>query len=56
LGAALVHGPIKGTKRWDRKAIDLALDKASEIARTRRPRTTHGRQAVMPASFVADPA
>jgi hypothetical protein len=24
--------PLPGTRRWDRKAIDLALDKASQIA------------------------
>lgn len=24
-------GPIPGTKRWDRKAIDLALDRASGL-------------------------
>ena len=33
----LIPGPIKGTKRWDRKAIDLALDKASGIAATSEP-------------------
>lgn len=27
----LIPGPIKGTRRWDRKALDLALDKASGI-------------------------
>lgn len=27
----IVPGPIPGTNRWDRKAIDLALDKASDI-------------------------
>ncbi len=27
----LVPGPIPGTQRWDRKAIDLALDRASGI-------------------------
>jgi hypothetical protein len=31
----LIPGPIKGTKRWDRKAIDLALDRASEITTTK---------------------
>lgn len=25
----IVPGPIPGTKRWDRKALDAALDKAS---------------------------
>ena len=29
---AIVPGPIPGTQRWDRKAIDLALDRASGIA------------------------
>ena len=28
----LVPGPSPGTQRWDRKAIDLALDHASGIA------------------------
>jgi hypothetical protein len=27
-----VPKPLPGTRRWDRKAIDLALDKASGIA------------------------
>ena len=27
----LIPGPIQGTRRWDRKALDLALDKASGI-------------------------
>jgi len=27
----LLPGPIEGTRRWDRKALDLALDKASGI-------------------------
>lgn len=27
----LVPGPMPGTKRWDRKALDLALDKLSNI-------------------------
>jgi hypothetical protein len=27
----IVPGPIPGTQRWDRKAIDLALDRASGI-------------------------
>lgn len=26
-----IPGPIPGTKRWDRKAIDLALDRLSKI-------------------------
>lgn len=26
-----VPGPIPGTRRWDRKAIDLALDRASGL-------------------------
>lgn len=28
----LVPGPMPGTKRWDRKALDLALDRLSNIA------------------------
>ena len=27
----VVPGPIPGTQRWDRKAIDLALDRASGL-------------------------
>ncbi len=27
----IIPGPIPGTQRWDRKAIDLALDRASGI-------------------------
>jgi hypothetical protein len=27
----LIPGPIKGTRRWDRKALDLAIDKASGL-------------------------
>lgn len=27
----IVPGPIPGTKRWDRKALDAALDKASGL-------------------------
>jgi hypothetical protein len=27
----LVPGPLPGTKRWDRKALDLALDRLSGI-------------------------
>jgi hypothetical protein len=27
----LLPGPMPGTKRWDRKAIDLALDRLSKI-------------------------
>jgi hypothetical protein len=27
----IVPGPIRGTKRWDRKAIDATLDKASGL-------------------------
>lgn len=27
----LIPGPINGTRRWDRKALDLAIDKASGI-------------------------
>jgi hypothetical protein len=28
----IVPGPIPGTRRWDRKAIDAALDKNSNLA------------------------
>jgi hypothetical protein len=28
----IVPGPIPGTRRWDRKAIDAALDKRSNLA------------------------
>jgi hypothetical protein len=28
----IVPGPIPGTNRWDRKAIDFALDRASNLA------------------------
>lgn len=27
----LIPGPIPGTRRWDRKAIDLAIDKLSNL-------------------------
>jgi hypothetical protein len=27
----IIPGPIHGTKRWDRKAIDAALDRASGL-------------------------
>lgn len=27
----IIPKPLPGTRRWDRKAIDLALDKASDI-------------------------
>ena len=30
--ADLIPGPAPGTKRWDRKALDLALDRLSNIA------------------------
>jgi hypothetical protein len=30
----IVPGPIRGTHRWDRKAIDAALDRASGLAPT----------------------
>jgi hypothetical protein len=29
--AGIVLGPIPGTRRWDRKAIDAALDKRSNL-------------------------
>ncbi|MGI9506592.1 MAG: hypothetical protein ACR2RE_26420 [Geminicoccaceae bacterium] len=28
----LLPGPMPGTKRWDRKALDIALDRLSNIA------------------------
>jgi hypothetical protein len=31
IAKGIVPGPIPGTHRWDRKAIDLALDRASGI-------------------------
>ncbi|TFV69425.1 hypothetical protein E4K64_33375 [Bradyrhizobium frederickii] len=31
VAAGIVPPPLPGTRRWDRKAIDLALDKASGI-------------------------
>ena len=31
VAAGTVPGPLPGTRRWDRKALDLALDKASGI-------------------------
>lgn len=34
IAAARLPPAIHGTHRWDRKAIDLALDKASGIATT----------------------
>jgi hypothetical protein len=27
----IIPGPIRGTKRWDRKAIDASLDRASGL-------------------------
>lgn len=30
--AGLVPGPLPGTRRWDRRALDLAIDKLSGIA------------------------
>ncbi len=30
----IIPGPVAGTHRWDRKAIDLALDKRSNIVVT----------------------
>ncbi len=30
----LLPGPIPGTRRWDKKAIDAALDKASGLSPT----------------------
>ncbi|OSI66352.1 hypothetical protein BSZ22_27925 [Bradyrhizobium canariense] len=31
VAAGTVPAPVSGTRRWDRKALDLALDKASGI-------------------------
>jgi hypothetical protein len=30
----IIPGPLPGTKRWDRKAIDAALDRASGLETT----------------------
>lgn len=30
--AEWIPGPMPGTKRWDRKALDIALDRLSNIA------------------------
>ena len=49
----IIPGPVPGTKRWDRKAIDAALDRASgleitfqqsalQIWRVRRARANQG--------------
>jgi predicted DNA-binding transcriptional regulator AlpA len=35
--AGRLPGPIRGTTRWDRKAIDAALDQASGLEATLRP-------------------
>lgn len=35
--AKRIPGPIPGTKRWDRKAIDTALDKLSGLEREMEP-------------------
>lgn len=32
----LVPGPLSGTKRWDRRAIDAALDRASGLTQPAR--------------------
>lgn len=34
VAAGRLPGPLPGTRRWDRKAIDLALDKLSGIQST----------------------
>jgi hypothetical protein len=36
----IVPGPIPGTQRWDRKAIDVWLDRASEIETSVTPVST----------------
>lgn len=33
----IVPGPIEGTHRWDRKAVDAALDRRSGLAPTLAP-------------------
>lgn len=38
----IIPGAIPGTHRWDRKAIDLALDRASGIAPTMAETTEYG--------------
>jgi excisionase family DNA binding protein len=35
--AGRIPGPLPGTKRWDRKAIDAALDKLSGLAPSMEP-------------------
>lgn len=34
----LLPGPMPGTKRWDRKALDIALDQLSNIAAPSAPK------------------
>lgn len=34
----LLPGPMPGTKRWDRKALDIALDRLSNIAAPSSPK------------------
>ena len=36
----IVPGPIPGTKRWDRKALDAALDRASGLRHAEAPANT----------------
>src|SRR4051812_8823333 len=36
----IAPGPIAGTQRWDRKAIDLALDRASGLESAQTQRTS----------------
>ncbi|MGY3535368.1 hypothetical protein ACVISU_008136 [Bradyrhizobium sp. USDA 4452] len=36
----IVPGPIPGTTRWDRKALDAALDRASGLVTTSAPELT----------------
>ena len=34
----LIPGPMPGTRRWDRKALDIALDKLSNITAPSAPK------------------
>lgn len=39
----IVPGPIPGTTRWDRKALDLALDRASGLVAESAPGNAYER-------------
>ena len=41
-------GPIRGTMRWDRKAIDAALDQASGLQPTHQPSPLRGMESPAP--------